>query len=267
MAAAAAAAYIRSVMPRVLDSDQRPAAGARWTEGPAQPQLPDGEIHLWLADLDAGRPELEGLLSPAESARAARIAGERERRRWARSRSLLRALLARYLQLEPDALELVAGANGKLALRWPPVEAADAAEEATASPGVRPRCLQFNLSHSAGTALYALAADGPVGVDVELPGRARDVVGIAARTFGADEAARLAALDRSARRQAFLRMWVRHEAELKCLGDGLAGAEGSRRPPLWIAHVEVGDGSAAAVAALRRPQALRCWEWTAARRS
>jgi 4'-phosphopantetheinyl transferase superfamily len=119
------------------------------------------------------------------------------------------------------------------------------------------------VSHSGGLALYAFSEATAVGVDVEVGRHTVDEVAIAARAIGADEAERLRALDPSLRRREFLRTWARHEAALKCLGLGIGAARGTtdgRRP--WIAQLELGeDAAGAAVAAVRAPGELRCWEW------
>ena len=93
--------------------------------------------------------------------------------------------------------------------------------------------------------------------------RALDEVALAERTFGPAESKRLAELDPPARKREFLRLWVRHEAEVKCRGTGFAGkdaADTSERE-LWIAELQVGVRAAAAVALSEAPRELCCWDW------
>ena len=125
--------------------------------------------------------------------------------------------------------------------------------------------ISFNLSHSGGLALYAFTSSAAVGLDVERAGRHLDVLAIASRAFGAAEARRLEELDDDARERAFLRAWVRHEAELKCLGVGIGGMRTSdrERPRPWIAELELGPRAAGAVAVQAPDAVLRCWEWHA----
>jgi 4'-phosphopantetheinyl transferase len=213
---------------------------------------------VWRADLAAVADEVCGLLCGEERARAERMLNERARQLWMRSRGLLRALLGGYLQQDPRTLRLATGAHGKPALleSWP----AATATADLAAPSAAP--LSFNLSHSGHLALYAFTTAGPIGVDVEVARRPIDAVGIARRAFGAAEAERLAGLEPKAREQEFLRAWVRREAELKCMGTGIGGAEapaGGRAA--WIAELEMGPRAAAAVAAGGRPRELRCWNW------
>jgi len=230
-----------------------------WTPGPERPPFLDGAVHVWRADLSAASDELCGLLSSDELARADRLlTAERERALWMRSRGMLRALLGRYMGKDPTILRFGAGAHGKPALLEdspaPPVE--------RSSTAPAPRTMSFNISHSGEHALYAFAPAVAVGVDVEVPHRPIDAVGIAARMFGELEAARLRELDPASREREFLRSWVRHEAELKCLGVGIGAADmsGSATRP-WIGDLELGPGAAGAVAAELQPRELRCWEW------
>jgi len=129
-----------------------------------------------------------------------------------------------------------------------------------------PQSVCFNVSHSGGVAVYALA-DQPVGVDVELEGRDIDVLAVAERALGPTAKARLSALAPETREREFLREWVRHEAVVKCLGTGLGGKledEHARRP--YVCELELGPRwralrATAAVAAISEPSEMSYWEW------
>jgi 4'-phosphopantetheinyl transferase len=237
-----------------------PPSSPPWAPGPLRPLLRESVVDVWRADLGAVADDLhEGLLSSDERARASRMVGEGARMLWCRSRGLLRVLLARYLNDNPATLRFSTSARGKLFL----------AGERHANPlgGPKPRStapIQFNLSHSADVAVYAFAAAAAVGVDIELDRRDVNEVAIAARTFGPCEAARLRELDAETRRREFLRAWVRYEAQVKCVGVGIAGARaiGAANEP-WMAELEVGPPGAAAVAVEAAPRELCCWDWVA----
>jgi 4'-phosphopantetheinyl transferase len=225
-----------------------------WRVGPRNPRLSEGGVHVWRADLATVADEVLEALSPDERARANRLINPLNARLWEHSRGVLRALLGRYLEEDPRELRFILNAHGKPDL---PVASLRAA-----SSRAHLASLHFNLSHSGRLALYAFAADGPVGVDVEVARRARNVVALARRAFNPAEADRLRAMGARKRDREFLRAWVRHEAQLKCLGTGLPGADAlsSERPP-WVTELEVGARAAGAVAAIEQPARLSCWEW------
>jgi 4'-phosphopantetheinyl transferase len=198
------------------------------------PQAQGATVDVWRADLDALSNELATLLSPGEHARAARLARTKDRTRWMRARGALRALLGDYLECDPVTLTLITGRHGKPAL--------DGQGE-----------LGFNLSHSGALAVYAFAQGLAVGVDVEALDRNthRDHLALAERVFAPEVAKRMRTLAPSARRREFLREWVRHEAQLKCLGVGLAGTDKlaeAGSPELWVSELEIGPDAVAAVA-------------------
>ena len=120
-------------------------------------------------------------------------------------RAPLRALLAAYLDIEPQRLSLVDDVYGRPAL--------GAAHGPT---------LGFNWSHSGPHALIALGRHVAPGIDVERQRPRPRALAIARRFFSLEEAAALAALPTDQRSAAFLDLWTAKEAVLKALGRGLA---------------------------------------------
>jgi 4'-phosphopantetheinyl transferase len=233
------------------------AAQSGWMPGPSRPHLAPAALHVWRADLTVVAGDVARWLSDEEAERATRIAGDRERRRWMQSRGVLRALLGRYLGKDPMAVELAVGRSGKPEL---------------AGTGERRHDLLFNLSHSQHIALYAFTLLSPVGVDVQVARDARTAAGtdrtaVARRAFGAAATRRLQGLEPAAREREFLRLWTRHEAELKRRGTGMsAAAPGARAGATahaapWLVELDVGTQAAAAVACERRADELRLWAW------
>jgi 4'-phosphopantetheinyl transferase len=201
-------------------------------------QVIDG-VHIWHAALDEPGWPPATELPPAELERAAGFLSEQAARRWTASRWALRRVLAGYLDEAPAQVELELGENGKPRLR---------------DGGA----LEFNLSHSEGLALVAVA-ERPVGVDVEAiqPGRATPA--LAERVLTADDVAAVQAAAPSERDGVFYRAWTRHEARLKCLEMNLtldpsdppprSGENaGGVRSPVVVQNIVVGKGYAAAVA-------------------
>ena len=181
-------------------------------------QSPDTSVNgvqIWTAHLEAlssaELEELSGVLDAAEHARAARFHFEHDRRHYVASRGLLRRLLGAALDKPASALVFEYGAQGKPAL---------------AGAFSQDRILRFNLSHSAGWAMFALAWDREVGIDLESGGRLKrdgdGLAGLAGRVLSARELSIWQALpDAAAREAAFLRAWTRKEAYAKATGQGL----------------------------------------------
>ena len=186
------------------------SALAGWDAPPEGLSLGEGEVHVWRAALDLDQEEMRRLwqtLSADESARARRFHFPLHRRRFVAGRGLLRAILARYLHRDPIQLCFRDSPHGK--------------PELTAGCGSSG--IQFNLSHTQEIALYAVALNRRVGIDVEhVSGFSSFKDEISERFFSPSEAATLRALPPYARPRAFFSCWTRKEAYLKATGEGLA---------------------------------------------
>jgi 4'-phosphopantetheinyl transferase len=158
-------------------------------------------VHVFIGDLHAASADAS-VLSDDERKRAARFRFNRDRRRFLAGRSALRSLIASYLGVAPVEVAFGYGPQGK--------------------PFVSGSTLSFNVSHSGGCVLYAVASYLEIGVDVELLDHARYDDGVAERFFSRQEAATLQALGQAARPYAFLRCWTRKEAFIKARGQGLS---------------------------------------------
>lgn len=171
---------------------------------------PGVEVWDFALDLDAaGTARLAGFLDADERARAARFRFERDRCRWTVARGFLRQKLGERLDIPPGAVRFRHGPRGKPALWDPPAGAA--ADD-----------LRFNLSHSGGRALCALAGGREIGVDLECGEHlGNDLHALAARIFSPPALTRWRGLPAGARRTAFLCAWTRKEAFLKATGEGL----------------------------------------------
>ena len=118
-----------------------------WDSPPKTLLLPNDAVHVWRTSLCVSATCLrifENTLTADERARAERFYFQKHREHFIVGRGLLRHILSRYLEKEPDQLRFCYNSYGKPAL----------IEEAGAEG------LCFNLSHSHGIALYASPADG-----------------------------------------------------------------------------------------------------------
>jgi 4'-phosphopantetheinyl transferase len=177
-----------------------------WELPPAPPDLPDGEVHLWRVPLDQTVDvvnDLRPLLAHDERARADRIKLARESARFVVGRGSLRRVLARYIGREPGSLTFGVEGYGKpfLVGNAPP---------------------RFNLSHSHGTGLIAVARERTVGVDLERLRPMHDLDQIVARFFAPGERSDFATLADDLKLSAFFRCWTRKEAYMKATGEGFS---------------------------------------------
>jgi 4'-phosphopantetheinyl transferase len=141
------------------------------------------------------------------------------------------------------------------------------------------RWLSFNLTHSGELALYAIARDCAVGVDVERIRHELAFTALMPDIFSPHEQAELAGLSVTAARLAFFHGWARKEAYLKARGEGLAHPPHSFEVSLlpnepvalrlpaatagadWSLYaIDLGPGYTAAVAAEGQVAAVRFFE-------
>lgn len=150
------------------------------------------------------------MLDSTERARAARFHFERDQRYYVATRGLLRSLLGTELDKNPATLVFEYGSRGK-----PSIVA-----------GTHDRVPRFNVSHSSGWAMFALAWDREIGIDLECGSRLEreenSLSQLAARILSIRELAIWRDLPSDAeRRAAFLRAWTRKEAYAKATGQGV----------------------------------------------
>jgi 4'-phosphopantetheinyl transferase len=229
--------------------------------------LPQGEVHVWRANLDQPQrlfARLTQLLSAEERARADRFHFEVDRKRCILARGILRLLLGDCLGTPAERLQFRYSEFGKPSL---------ASESAP---------VEFNVSHSGDLVLVALGRGRALGVDVE---RIRIDVAteeIAARYFSVNECRDFATVAPDLRCAAFFACWTRKEAYIKARGDGLslpleqfdvaflpghaARLIATRHEPgevhRWtLRGLEAGCGYKAALAVEGADWQMRCWEW------
>ncbi|HET9651750.1 MAG TPA: hypothetical protein VFP36_06150, partial [Usitatibacter sp.] len=152
---------------------------AAWVTPGRFPALAPDEVHVWQSRTSEHAvhvDELRSLLSPEETARAARFRAQRDADEYTIARATLRLLIGGYDGVAPWGVVLDYTEQGK------PVLASRASG------------LEFNVSHSRGLALFAFARSRRVGVDVEALERQVDHDDIAQRFFTAAESSALRAL-------------------------------------------------------------------------
>jgi len=180
-------------------AEQGRVAAAPWRRISAPPPL-DTAPHVWRAALEHCRAD-EALLQESERVRARRFTFADDRRRFVAEHGLQRRLLGAYCGIAPEALRIEPDAMGK--------------------PRLEGGACAFNGSESAGTALFAVARAGEIGIDVETLRPERADLRLARRYFHPEEVAKLEGLEAAARTRGFFSVWTRKEALVKAAGLGL----------------------------------------------
>jgi 4'-phosphopantetheinyl transferase len=168
--------------------------------------LTAGEAHLWSAFPDrnhdpAIRARQLAVLSPAERDRMSRFRFESGRDEYLVAHSLVRDVLSRYAPSPPGAWEFQTNQYGCPYIVAP-------AEHVG---------LRFNLSHTKGRVIVAVAQRADIGVDVERADRGGDLEAIADRFFSPPEVEQL-----KCDAKLFFDFWTLKESYIKARGMGLS---------------------------------------------
>ncbi|HSD16551.1 MAG TPA: 4'-phosphopantetheinyl transferase superfamily protein [Thermomonas sp.] len=167
-----------------------------------------GAGRVWLLPLDVADASLDGdhrdWLTEDEASRLQAMTSVARRRSFLAGHWRARALAAGWLQVDSQRIALHRHQDGRPQLLV----------DGAASP------LSLSLSHSGDWLAIALATV-PVGIDVELPRRPRDLDALARFAFSPQEVERLQRLPEAERAQAFHVTWTLKEARGKRLGEGL----------------------------------------------
>jgi 4'-phosphopantetheinyl transferase len=171
-----------------------------------------GEVHLWLAFeeriTDASLvQQYRRLLTDDERAQEQRFHFQKDAHRYLVTRALVRTTLSRYCGVDPTHWRFVASEFGR-----PQV-----ANHAPEGPS-----LVFNLSHTEGLVICAIASGGSLGVDTEECERNRAPVEIAATCFARTEVNALRSLLASAQQRRFFDYWTLKESYIKARSKGLS---------------------------------------------
>jgi 4'-phosphopantetheinyl transferase len=177
------------------------------------PQTPlnPGEVDVWTVALDRwSSPSQTDVLSADERARGALIRLPERREEFLAAHAALRAILASYQDVPPEALLFTT------TCAW-------CGDPEHGKPRLQDSGgLNFNLTRAGALALVAVAQEAEVGVDAEPLDRAVDWRAIARRALSREERAEVEATDPAMRDTLAGRLWCRKEAVAKATGLGLA---------------------------------------------
>jgi 4'-phosphopantetheinyl transferase len=169
-------------------------------------------VHIWfgfehLLDDPANAARFTAPMSEDELERDRRFLVEPARRLHRLARGMQREVLSSYLPgTTPRGLAFVTGASGRPALA-PPFDASG---------------LVFNLAHTRGLVVLAVARAATLGIDAEVHDE-KVPLEVARRFFSPVEVAGLESLPEDAQPRRFLRLWTLKESYLKAVGTGIAG--------------------------------------------
>jgi 4'-phosphopantetheinyl transferase len=167
--------------------------------------LEKGEVCVWHASLDRiglDGAEINRILANDERRRASHFAFALNRKRYEIRRAVLRILLGAYLERRPEDITFSYNSYGK-----PMLEDSD---------------LSFNMSETAGIAVYAVARNRSVGADAERIREFSQMTQIAQRFFTKCEYDLLCATPEDGMAKRFFEYWTRKEAVFKAIGKGLS---------------------------------------------
>lgn len=231
--------------------------------------LRDGDVHVWVGELDKTVSELYRFIHPLSSderMRAERFHFEKDRNRFIVRHGILRMILGHYLDLDANRLRFHHGENGKPVLNE--------------TPGIVD--IKFNLSHSNGVALFAFARHSDIGVDIEYIRDISEMDLLAERYFSITENDVFRSIPKNQRKEAFFKCWTCKEAFVKALGDGLSWSLGkfdvsmvpgesgkllrikddSKEASQWfIQTFNPTPDYVGSIAVRSRIPKIRCWKW------
>jgi 4'-phosphopantetheinyl transferase len=173
-----------------------PITGTEWL---GQSRLEQNVIHLWGIELDGSPQCLERCtqwLDKEEQHRAGRLVREEDWQRYVLAHGGLRAVLSRYLGVDPGVVELRRDEVGK-----PFVTRKSRGQS----------LITFNMSHAHGRVLIAVSEGQEVGVDLERIRSDIEVVKLSERYFAISEHAVIMQSAQEQRAAKFFRFWVAKE--------------------------------------------------------
>ena len=180
-----------------------------WQTPPDNLEISPRHVDVWLASTQVGEAQVRAYtksLSREELARAQKFRSKTAHREYIVTRGLLRQALSETAGLDLAGVDFLYGEHGKPRL------------DARVPGGT----VAFNVSHSHGLALVALAPGGRLGVDLEKIRPEVEWRDLARRYFSDAECRDLERRGDGDGMKAFFACWTRKEAFVKALGAGVS---------------------------------------------
>lgn len=171
------------------------------------------EVHVWFCNPDEIKDrvildEYQSILSNEEREKYKRFYFEKDRHSYLVSHALVRKVLSRYCDIQPQSWRFSSNQYGK------PEIASD----------IQCPSLKFNLSHTDGLSACVVSLGNDCGVDVECTQRKSKLHAVAKRMFAQQEVDAMCADGETEMQNKFFDFWTLREAYVKAIGTGLGGS-------------------------------------------
>lgn len=151
-------------------------------------------------DFASGISPINGYINKDDQVKAGRLSNAEDRKTVLICYTLLRMILSKKLNIDPDEISYLYGIHGKPAIKGDP--------------------LFFNISHTRNSFSFAISEYFYIGLDVEEINRDINFESIIRRFFSGDEGEYILNSKGKSRERFFL-LWTRKEAFLKAIGTGI----------------------------------------------
>jgi len=173
-------------------------------------RLEQGQVDIWLTRLSGIGDDLlrryEQLMSESEHVRWRRFLVAHAQLQHLVARALIRTTLSRYFDVPPQSWRFAANRYGRPHVTEPR----------------QFRHVRFNLSHTGGLVVCAVAKARAIGIDVENIRRESELADLAARVFSPVELSSFLQSAPQMQREIFFAYWTLKEAYIKARGMGLS---------------------------------------------
>ena len=162
-------------------------------------------VDVWHGDLLLNQSEEHyywSLLNDQERQKADTYTRPELQKKYVKTRGVLRKILASYLDIESEYIDIKTGDYGK--------------------PYLAKGSVNFNLSHTGNKFVLAVGNVGDMGIDLEQHRDRKNLSGLVGKCFSEEESIYWHSLSDMQKTQMFFRFWVRKEAFVKAVGRGIA---------------------------------------------
>jgi 4'-phosphopantetheinyl transferase len=172
--------------------------------------LHPGRVDVWMTGpvsaLDARKHHCDRLLSESECVRLRRYKVQGARDQFLAARVLVRTTLSMYADVAPQEWKFETNRYGRPSIMRPE----------------QFRCLRFNLSHTDGLVVCAIASTDDIGIDVENVQRDLNPLTMAPSVFAPQEVMTVIQAPPKNRKECFFSIWTLKESYIKARGMGLS---------------------------------------------